>query len=86
MESIKTQFRGTRSLSKVSWKFLPISKINKPKKTEQFIIVDCSKLKNSLTEYGNEFMQTIYQHLIKESKTELNSLLQEFTDIIDELK
>jgi len=32
MESIKTQFRGTRSLSKVSWKFLPISKINKPKK------------------------------------------------------
>ena len=31
-------------------------------------------------------MQTIYQHLIKESKTELNSLLQEFTDIIDELK
>ena len=25
-------------------------------KTEQFIIVDCSKLKNSLTEYGNEFM------------------------------
>jgi hypothetical protein len=31
-------------------------------------------------------MQTIYQHLIKESKTELNALLNEFTEIIDELK
>lgn len=31
-------------------------------------------------------MQTIYQHLIKESKSELNALLNEFTEIIDELK
>lgn len=57
-----------------------------PQKAEQFIILDCSKLKNSLNEYGNDFILQIFQHLILESKQELNSLLNEFTTTIDELK
>jgi inactivated superfamily I helicase len=55
-------------------------------KPEQFIILDCSKLKNSLTEYGNDFIQKIFEHLIKESKDDLNQLLGEFTDTIEILK
>lgn len=48
--------------------------------------MDCSKLKNSLTEYGNDFIQKIFEHLIKESKDDLNQLLFEFTDTIETLK
>ena len=61
-------------------------KNKQPQKPEQFIILDCSKLKNSLTEYGNDFIQKIFEHLIKESKDDLNQLLNEFTDTIDVLK
>jgi len=57
-----------------------------PQKPEKFIILDCSKLKNSLTEYGIDFIHKIFQHLIKESKEDLNSLLTEFKVTIDELK
>lgn len=55
-------------------------------KPEQFIILDCSKLKNSLIEYGTDFIQQIFAHLIKESKEDLNNLLNEFTDTVEELK
>jgi hypothetical protein len=55
-------------------------------KHEQFIIFDYSKLKNTLIEYGNECIQTIFQHLIKESKDDLNNLLDEFEDTITILK
>lgn len=61
-------------------------KNKQPQKPEQFIILDCSKLKNTLTEYGDEFIQQIFQHLIKESKEDLNNLLTEFTETIEELK
>mmetsp|Transcript_20727 Transcript_20727/g.31788 ORF Transcript_20727/g.31788 Transcript_20727/m.31788 type:complete len:653 (+) Transcript_20727:3424-5382(+) len=61
-------------------------KNKQPQKPEQFIILDCSKLKNSLTEYGDDFIQQIFQHLIKESKEDLNNLLTEFTETIEELK
>ena len=61
-------------------------KNKQPQKPEQFIILDCSKLKNSLTEYGNDFIQKIFEHLIKESKDDLNQLLNGFTDTIDVLK
>jgi deoxyadenosine/deoxycytidine kinase len=61
-------------------------KNKQPQKPEQFIILDCSKLKNSLTEYGNDFIQKIFEHLIKESKDDLNQLLGEFTDTIEILK
>jgi hypothetical protein len=39
-----------------------------------------------LTEYGHDFIQQIFQHLIKESKEDLNNLLNEFTETIEELK
>ena len=60
-------------------------KNKQPQKPEQFIILDCSKLKNNLTEYGNDFIQKIFEHLIKESKDDLNQLLNEFTHTIDVL-
>ena len=43
-------------------------------------------MKNTLIEYGNECIQTIFQHLIKESKDDLNNLLNEFDDTITILK
>lgn len=55
-------------------------------KPEKFIILDCSRLKTSLTEYGTEFIQKIFQHLIQESKQELTGLLGEFEDTIAKLK
>lgn len=61
-------------------------KNKQPQKPEQFIILDCSRLKASLTEYGHDFIQQIFQHLIKESKEDLNNLLNEFTETIEELK
>lgn len=44
-------------------------------KQEQFINLDSSQLKSSLLEHGNEFIQTIFNYLISESKEDLNSLL-----------
>jgi dynein heavy chain len=61
-------------------------KNKQPQKPEQFIILDCSKLKSSLTECGNAFIQDIFEHLITESKEDLNSLLTHFTETIEELK
>jgi hypothetical protein len=55
-------------------------------KPEQFIILDCSKLKSTLLEQGNIIIQSLFEHLIKDSKEDLNSLLQEFQETIDELK
>lgn len=54
-------------------------------KTEQFIIFDCSRLKVSLLEYGTDFIQQIFTHLIKESKDELYALLNEFSNTIENL-
>lgn len=61
-------------------------KNKQPQKAEQFIILDCSKLKASLTDSGNQLIADIFEHLIAESKEELNSLLTEFHDTIEELK
>jgi hypothetical protein len=61
-------------------------KNKQPQKPEQFIILDCSRLKASLTECGTEFIQDIFAHLIRESKEDLNTLLAEFTETIEELK
>jgi len=55
-------------------------------KQEQFIKFDYSRLKNSLIDSGNEFIQKIFQHLIKESKEDLNNLLNEFEETIVTLK
>jgi dynein heavy chain len=60
---------------------------NKPtQKPESFIIIDCSKLKQSLIDYGQDFIQQIFHHLAKESKEDLNSLLTEFVETVEELK
>ena len=61
-------------------------KNKQPQKAEQFIILDCSKLKASLTDSGNQLIADIFEHLIAESKEELNGLLNEFHDTIEELK
>ena len=61
-------------------------KNKQPQKPEQFIILDCSRLKASLTDCGTTFIQDIFEHLITESKEDLNTLLGEFTETIEELK
>ena len=43
-------------------------------------------MKNSLIDSGNEFISKIFQHLIKESKEDLNNLLTEFDETIATLK
>lgn len=59
---------------------------NKPgQQAEGFIIIDCSLLKNKLNEYGQEFINKIINHLVEESKTDLNTMLQEFDDTANEL-
>jgi hypothetical protein len=55
-------------------------------KQEQFIKFDYSRLKGSLIDSGQEFIQKIFQHLIKESKEDLNNLLNEFDETIATLK
>lgn len=60
---------------------------NRPsQKPEQFIIIDCSKLKQVFMDQGSIIIQSLFEHLIKDSKEDLRSLLQEFTETIDELK
>jgi uncharacterized phage infection (PIP) family protein YhgE len=61
-------------------------KNKQPQKPEQFIILDCSRLKASLTDCGSTFIQDIFDHLIEESKRDLTELLDEFTTTIDTLK
>jgi hypothetical protein len=59
---------------------------NKPgQQSEGFIIIDCSRLKIKLIQYGNDFIHKIIGHLVEESKTDLNNLLQEFEDTANEL-
>ena len=55
-------------------------------KAERFIKFDYSRLKGSLIDSGQEFIQKIFQHLIKESKEDLNNLLNEFDETIATLK
>jgi ElaB/YqjD/DUF883 family membrane-anchored ribosome-binding protein len=55
-------------------------------KPELFIILDCSKIKNTLLDLANKLIQSQFERLIKDAKHDLNSLLQEFADTIDELK
>jgi hypothetical protein len=59
---------------------------NKPgQQSEGFIIIDCSLLKTKLIQYGYDFIHKIIGHLVEESKTDLNNLLQEFEDTANEL-
>lgn len=42
-------------------------------------------LKTKLIQYGHDFIHKIIGHLVEESKTDLNNLLQEFEDTANEL-
>jgi|LauGreDrversion4_2_1035121.scaffolds.fasta_scaffold21291_6 ElaB/YqjD/DUF883 family membrane-anchored ribosome-binding protein len=55
-------------------------------KAELFIILDCSKIKNTLLDLANKLIQNQFERLIKDAKHDLNSLLQEFVDTVEELK
>jgi hypothetical protein len=55
-------------------------------KNEQFIKFDSSKLKNNLTEAGNEFIQYILNSLVQESKDDLHSLCTEMQETVEELR
>lgn len=55
-------------------------------KAELFIILDCSKIKNTLLELANKLIQSQFERLIKDAKHDLNSLLLEFSETVDELK
>lgn len=55
-------------------------------KTEQFIILDPSLLKQALLDLGNEYMTYILEHLKKDAKTDLNTLIDEMQQTVEELK
>lgn len=55
-------------------------------KAELFIILDCSRIKNTLLDLANKLIQQQFERLIKDAKLDLNSLLQEFVDTVEELK
>ena len=55
-------------------------------KPELFIILDCSRIKNTLLDQANKLIQLQFERLIKDAKHDLNSLLQEFADTVEELK
>ncbi len=53
---------------------------------ELFIILDCSRLKNTLLDQANKLIHYHFEALIKNTKQELNSLLTEFVETVEELK
>lgn len=44
-------------------------------KPELFIILDCSRIKNTLLDLANKLIQQQFERLIKDAKHDLNSLL-----------
>lgn len=61
-------------------------KNNPSQKAELFIIIDSSRLKNTLLELGNKLIQSQFERLIKDAKEDLNSILLEFVETVEELK
>jgi hypothetical protein len=55
-------------------------------KPELFIILDCSRIKNTLLDLANKLIQQQFERLIKDAKHDLNSLLTQFTTTVEELK
>lgn len=55
-------------------------------KPELFIILDCSRIKNTLLDLANKLIQHQFERLIKDAKHDLNSLLQQFVETVEELK
>lgn len=55
-------------------------------RNEQFLILDSSKLKTSLIDGGNEYIQYILNELVTNSKKELKDLLDGMVETVDELR
>jgi hypothetical protein len=53
---------------------------------EQFLLLDFSKLLKDLGSFALDFTQTIFSHILKESREELDALLNEYKTTIQELK
>jgi len=68
----------TENLSDIRHKFA--------QKTEQFISLESSLLKQTLLDLGNEYMTYIIEHLKKDAKTDLNTLIDEMQQTVEELK
>lgn len=68
----------TENLSDIRHKFA--------QKTEQFISLESSLLKQTLLDLGNEYMTYILEHLKKDAKTDLNTLIDEMQQTVEELK
>ena len=60
---------------------------NQPaQKTEQFISIEFSMLKQTLLDLGSEYLTYILDHLKKDAKNDLNSLIDEMRNTVSELK
>jgi dynein heavy chain len=57
-----------------------------PIKPVLFVNLDCTKLKESLRDAVHDNTQTIYQHLIREAKKDLNDLIENWADTLNTLK
>ena len=57
-----------------------------PQKTEQFISIEFGQLKQTLLDLGQEYQTYIMEHLKKDAKQDLNSLIDEMRDTVAELK
>jgi dynein heavy chain len=57
-----------------------------PQKTEQFISIEFSILKQTLLDLGSEYQTYIMEHLKKDAKNDLNSLIDEMRNTVQELK
>jgi hypothetical protein len=61
-------------------------KNNAPQKTEHFISIEFSLLKQTLLDLGGEYLTYILDHLKKDAKQDLNSLIDEMRNTVAELK
>lgn len=57
-----------------------------PQKTEQFISIEFGQLKQTLSDLGSEYLTYILDHLKKDAKHDLNSLIDEMRSTVTELK
>ena len=57
-----------------------------PQKTEQFISIEFGQLKQTLLDLGSEYLTYILDHLKKDAKHDLNSLIDEMRSTVIELK
>jgi hypothetical protein len=53
-----------------------------PQKTEQFISIEFGKLKQTLLDLGSEYLTYILDHLKKDAKNDLNSLIDEMRNTV----